>query len=126
MRGVTGGSAPAAIWRGFMEAALPRLNVQPIPNGPPLPEGWVPPALPGSDPAGDLLGGLGDLFGDGDLPPLGDDPLGAGPANPRPSEPRPAPEQPAVRPPEPIRTEPPAQNPEPDRAAERRPDPLFF
>ena len=38
----------------------------------------------------------------------------------------PAPDQPAVRPPEPIRTEPPAQNPEPDREADRRPDPLFF
>ncbi|MBG7616318.1 PBP1A family penicillin-binding protein [Brevundimonas sp. BAL450] len=126
MRGVTGGSSPAAIWRGFMQAALPRLNVQDIPNGPPLPEGWMPPAPPGADPAGDLLGGLGDLFGDGDLPPLGDDPLGAGPAPTRPSEPRPAPQQPAVRPPEPIRTEPPAQNPEPDREADRRPDPLFF
>ena len=124
MRGVTGGSSPAAIWRGFMQAALPRLNVQDIPNGPPLPEGWVPPAPPGADPVGDLLGGLGDLFGEEDLPPIGDDPLAGSPANPRPAQP--APERPSVRPPEPIQTEPPAQNPEPDRQTEQRPDPLFF
>ncbi|MDP1777449.1 MAG: penicillin-binding transpeptidase domain-containing protein, partial [Brevundimonas sp.] len=30
MRGVTGGSSPAAIWRSFMEAALPRLNAPAI------------------------------------------------------------------------------------------------
>lgn len=124
MRGVTGGSSPAAIWRGFMQAALPRLNVQDIPNGPPLPEGWVPPTPPGADPVGDLLGGLGDLFGEEDLPPIGDDPLAGSPANPRPAQP--APERPSVRPPEPIQTEPPAQNPEPDRQTEQRPDPLFF
>ena len=124
MRGVTGGSSPAAIWRGFMQAALPRLNVRDIPNGPPLPEGWVPPTPPGADPVGDLLGGLGDLFGEEDLPPVGDDPLAGLPANPRPAQP--APERPSVRPPEPIQTEPPAQNPEPDRQTEQRPDPLFF
>ena len=33
MRHVTGGSAPAELWRGFMAAALPRLKVQPIPGG---------------------------------------------------------------------------------------------
>ena len=59
MRGVTGGSAPAAIWKGFMEAALPRLAVQPIPNGPPMPEGWVAP-----DPVGDLMNSIEDPFGD--------------------------------------------------------------
>jgi penicillin-binding protein 1A len=32
MRRVTGGSAPAEIWRTFMTAALPRLRVQPIPT----------------------------------------------------------------------------------------------
>jgi penicillin-binding protein 1A len=33
MKRVTGGGPPAAIWREFMGAALPRLNVQPIPGG---------------------------------------------------------------------------------------------
>lgn len=52
MKRVAGGGAPTAIWREFMGAALPRLNVQPIPGG------FVeaPPAevLP-ADPIGDLL-----------------------------------------------------------------------
>jgi penicillin-binding protein 1A len=34
MKRVTGGSAPADIWRSFMTAALPRLAVRPIPEGP--------------------------------------------------------------------------------------------
>jgi penicillin-binding protein 1A len=33
MRKVTGGGAPAEIWRNFMVAALPRLQTQPIPGG---------------------------------------------------------------------------------------------
>ena len=37
MRKVTGGGAPAEIWRNFMVAALPRLQVQAIPGGTPLP-----------------------------------------------------------------------------------------
>ena len=37
MRKVTGGGAPAEIWRNFMVAALPRLQAQPIPGGVPLP-----------------------------------------------------------------------------------------
>ncbi len=37
MRGITGGSAPAALWRGFMIAALRRLPSGPIPPGPPPP-----------------------------------------------------------------------------------------
>jgi penicillin-binding protein 1A len=37
MRRVTGGGAPAAIWKSFMSAALPRLRAQPIPGGAPLP-----------------------------------------------------------------------------------------
>ena len=37
MRRVTGGGAPAAIWRRFMADALPRLNVQRIPDGPAMP-----------------------------------------------------------------------------------------
>ena len=33
MHRVTGGGVPAEIWRSFMSAALPRLQVQPIPGG---------------------------------------------------------------------------------------------
>ena len=33
MKGVTGGGAPATIWRGFMAQALPRLKAQTIPGG---------------------------------------------------------------------------------------------
>ncbi|HLK25822.1 MAG TPA: penicillin-binding protein 1A [Caulobacteraceae bacterium] len=33
MRGVTGGTAPAAIWHDFMAAELPHMSVQPIPGG---------------------------------------------------------------------------------------------
>ena len=33
MRHVTGGSAPAELWRAFMAAALPRLKVASIPSG---------------------------------------------------------------------------------------------
>jgi penicillin-binding protein 1A len=37
MRKVTGGGAPAEIWRSFMAASLPRLAIQPIPGGAPAP-----------------------------------------------------------------------------------------
>ena len=50
MNRVTGGGPPAEIWRAFMAASLPRLNVQPIPGGP------APPA-PASDAIGDILSG---------------------------------------------------------------------
>ncbi len=45
MKKVTGGAAPAEIWRDFMTAALPRLNVKPIPGDAQVTE----------DPIGDLL-----------------------------------------------------------------------
>lgn len=108
MRGVTGGGAPAAIWRDFMTAALPRLAVQRIPDGPPMPEGWVPPS-----PIGDLITAVGDPFGD------------APPADPLPEPTQPA--DPVVRPtaPQPRREEP-AQRPEPAPPPEKRADPLFF
>jgi penicillin-binding protein 1A len=127
MRGVTGGAAPAAIWRGFMEAALPRLAVQPIPNGPPMPEGWVAP-----DPVGDLMNSIEDPFGDSRVidgvdmdagepydpnAPVEDNPRPATPATP--AEPRRS-EEPRRR------EEPPAQNPEPAQPRERERDPLFF
>ncbi len=69
MRHVTGGAAPAEIWRAFMSAALPRLKVGPIPGG------AAPP--PQDDPIGDLLANsMGASEGaatsdstDGDAPP---------------------------------------------------------
>ena len=50
MRKVTGGGAPAQLWRTFMVSALPHLQVQTIPGGPPAPAGVV-----YGDPIGDLL-----------------------------------------------------------------------
>jgi penicillin-binding protein 1A len=46
MRGITGGSAPAAFWRGFMRTALRRVPVQPIPPGPPPPALAAPQLIP--------------------------------------------------------------------------------
>ena len=112
MRGVTGGSSPAAIWRGFMEAALPKLAVQPIPNGPPLPEGWVAP-----DPVGDMMGQVEDPYAQ----PLEGEP---GPAivdgQPLPT-PAPLPnDQPIIRPTSP--------QPAPKDAprSEKKPEAVFF
>lgn len=57
MKRVTGGGAPAEIWRNFMAAALPRLQTQAIPGGAaPAPE---------QDPIGDILDGNGPDPGDG-------------------------------------------------------------
>ena len=125
MRGVTGGSSPAAIWKGFMEAALPRLNAPAIPDGPPMPEGWRPP-----DPVESLIGQIGDLFGDN---PPGDavaDPLDESLLEPAPARRPTAPErnEPAVlRPtqPQPRRDPPPAQ-PQPAPPPEKKAEPLFF
>jgi penicillin-binding protein 1A len=118
MRGVTGGAAPAAIWKSFMEAALPRLNVMRIPDGPAMPEGWQ-----ATNPVQDLISSVGDLFGD--APPATD---GAVPPVDAPA--RPAPAQPVVRPtaPQPAqrRDDPPAQRPEPAPPPEKKAEPLFF
>ena len=120
MRGVTGGAAPAAIWKGFMEAALPRLNVQPIPNGPPMPEGWIAP-----DPVGDLIGDVEDPYGDSTVLPGGVDLSQGDPYDPAApvEQPRrdPAP-APAERP---RRDDPPDQRPEPAAPPEKE-NPLFF
>lgn len=121
MRGVTGGSSPAAIWKGFMEAALPRLNAPRIPDGPAMPEGWVAP-----DPIGDLMSGIGE---DG-LPIQPTDPAAGDPYAEEPGQPvQPTqPAQPAVRPatPQPAPRDPPNQQPEGRQPAEKRSDPLFF
>ncbi len=118
MRGVTGGAAPAAIWKGFMEAALPRLAVQPIPNGPPMPEGWVAP-----DPVGDLMNSIEDPFGDSRVID-GVDPDAGEPYDPDAPVDNP---RPAVVEDQRRRDDPPDQNPEPvERERERQRDPLFF
>jgi len=125
MRGVTGGSSPAAIWKAFMEAALPRLNAPRIPDGPAMPEGWQPPS-----PVESLIGQIGDLFGDN---PPGDrvvDPLDENLLEPQPRQRPPSPERndPAVlRPtqPQPQR-DPPAPQPQPTPPPEKKADPLFF
>ena len=123
MRGVTGGSSPAAIWKAFMQAALPRLNAPDIPAGPPMPEGWRPP-----DPVESLLGQIGDLFGDS--PPAAD------PLDEPMSEPGPPPrdpgvrreDQPVVRPTQPQPQQPRQEEPRPEAAPppEKKPEPLFF
>ena len=56
MRRVTGGGAPADIWRTFMAQALPRLNAQAIPGGAPPAAAAATPA-PSQDPIGDILSG---------------------------------------------------------------------
>ena len=118
MRGVTGGSSPAAIWKGFMEAALPRLNVQPIPNGPPMPEGWIAP-----DPVGDLIGNVDDPYGDSTVLPGGVDLNQGEPYQPAPAE---QPRRDAV-PTAPVsRDDPPDQRPEPTPRPEKEASPLFF
>lgn len=119
MNRVTGGGAPAAIWRQFMAAALPRLNVQRIPNGPPAPEGFQ-----AGDPLGDLIGGLEGLFGGGGQvqPDGAPDPQGRPPAEVQP-QPQPQP-QPSNPNPEPVAppAQPASRPPEPERERE----PLFF
>lgn len=121
MRGVTGGSSPAAIWKGFMEAALPRLNAPRIPDGPAMPEGWVAP-----DPVGDLMSGL-DQNG---LPVEPVDPLLGQPYVEDPQAPiqQPSPQQPMMRPnaPQPAPRDTPDQQPEGRQPPERRGDALFF
>jgi penicillin-binding protein 1A len=69
MRRVTGGGAPAEIWRAFMVAALPHISAQPIPGGaPPAPAA----VEPSQDPIGDLLSGnaaVNDAAPGPDVPP---------------------------------------------------------
>jgi penicillin-binding protein 1A len=63
MHKVTGGGAPAELWRSYMVNALPHLQVQKIPTGPAAPAGVV-----YGDPIGDLLSHTGD----GTPPPAAD------------------------------------------------------
>lgn len=100
-----------------MEAALPRLSVQAIPNGPPMPEGWVPPQ-PATDPVGDMLGQLEDPYGGTPGQPVD-------PAQGRPYAQAPAP---AARPatPAPAKPREPTQRIDPGLTPEKKPDALFF
>lgn len=124
MRRVTGGGAPAAIWRQFMAAALPRLDVQRIPDGPPMPEGWQEGLQnPGQDPIGDILDGLGGIFGgDGQVPAQPQpEPV------PMPDPVRPQPPQPQQPPRQDPTTPPPATpNPQPSPPREEGRDPIYF
>jgi penicillin-binding protein 1A len=122
MRGVTGGSSPAAIWKGFMEAALPRLNAPAIPAGPPMPEGWTPPS-----PVESLIGQIGDLFGDnppgdGNADPLDERLIDPAPAQ-RPIAPNRPEQQPVVRPTQP---QPQREEPRTEPTPEKKADPPFF
>ena len=58
---MTGGGAPAGMWRDFMGQALPRLKVQAIPGGT-----YTPP--PSADPIGDLVDGIADAVTGGGQP----------------------------------------------------------
>jgi len=64
MKRVTGGGSPAEIWRLFMTASLPRLNVQPIPGGP----------AAASDAIGDLLSPSGEAGAAAQSPAAADAP----------------------------------------------------
>lgn len=110
MRGVTGGTAPAAIWRDFMQAALPRLNTMDIPNGPPAPEGWVQ-----RDVVGDALSGLGDIWGGQPAEPV--DPDQGRPYDPD-TDPR-------FQPPPRAEIEPPAPRERPTPRREEIPDDYY-
>ena len=71
MKRVTGGAAPADIWRGFMTAALPRLAARAIPGGP---------SAPAAAPAGDEIGNLLSGSPETDVSAAGADPRSTSPA----------------------------------------------
>jgi penicillin-binding protein 1A len=77
MKGVTGGGAPAQIWKRFMGQALPRLKSQPIPGG------VIAPPAGESSPIEDILSGIG--LG-GEQPPPDPQPRAADPPSARPPE----------------------------------------
>ncbi|MFZ5721396.1 MAG: transglycosylase domain-containing protein [Pseudomonadota bacterium] len=69
MRRITGGNVPAAVWKDYMTAALPRLKVQPIPGG----------VMPEPEPQGpidQILEGVSGFFAgrDEERPPDGGPP----------------------------------------------------
>jgi penicillin-binding protein 1A len=127
MRRVTGGQSPAAIWRAFMSASLPRLKVGAIPTGPAMPTT----SPEGTDPIGALIDGA--VAGGGDQPstegPIaipGDPGFDGDPEAPttpvhapasNPAKTPPAQKAPAQKPPPKVAAPPPAA---------KKPDPLFF
>ncbi len=113
MRKVTGGGAPAEIWRAFMSAALPRLRVGQIPAGP----GAAAPEAANSDPIADLLNTTGQ---NGE----GEELTGGAPA---PADPAPVDEEPAAPPRDPYGR--PLRRPAPSPAYEGdepRPEPRGY
>ncbi len=122
MRKVTGGGTPAAIWRAFMSASLPRLKTSGIPTGPAM-------APPPNDPIGTILDNAGgSLFGGDQAPPTGDQPPEGpvrGPDQPPPAIPPgalPTPPQPQAPRPQlrPVQGQPTGKPPV------KKDDPLFF
>jgi len=72
MRGVTGGSGPAELWRGYMARAMKRLPVSAIPFGPPP---AFPPGLSVNPAPGLRDVGAGVVVPSDDRPPPDDRPL---------------------------------------------------
>jgi len=66
MKKVTGGGAPAEVWRSFMTTALPRLNAQAIPGGEP--------AAPAGDLIGNIISGANEAAPDAQTAPDPDSP----------------------------------------------------
>jgi penicillin-binding protein 1A len=80
MHKVTGGGPPAELWRSYMVEALPQLQVQRIPPGPPAPAGVV-----YGDPIGDLLSNSnGDATPAPETPDDATPPSKTAPASPAP------------------------------------------
>jgi penicillin-binding protein 1A len=86
MRKVTGGGAPAEMWRAFMATALPHLQVRTIPTGPEAEPGVVM-----GDPLGDLLSNMTVTPPSNDNPPPAPETPDAPPRPPVPPAPVPAP-----------------------------------
>jgi penicillin-binding protein 1A len=93
MRKVTGGGAPAEIWRAFMATALPHLQVRSIPTGPQAQPGVVM-----GDPLGDLLSNVTVAPPPNDNPPPSPETPDAPPRPPVPPTPPTPPTPPAPRP----------------------------
>ncbi|MBW3559132.1 MAG: penicillin-binding protein 1A [Proteobacteria bacterium] len=104
MRKVTGGGAPAEIWRTFMASALPRLDVRPIPEGP---QALPSPSL--DDPIGSLLEAANTFFEE-DVTTYEESPLAEALPLPSPARPQPSPYDPQPYSPPPY-LPPPSQQP---------------
>jgi penicillin-binding protein 1A len=74
MKKVTGGSAPAGIWRDYMARTLPRLQTTPIPGADVVP----PPPAQGTDAIGDILQGQQPSAGAPPTGPAAETPQDAG------------------------------------------------